>query len=261
MGRLAQTLGLIGVNFTNGGRMKLFALAFFTIAVLTGCSTPPLIAMPRSGDERVRTEFFEPRVGVTAKREVGESLLRRGVTTTTRKSTVTILDEASSSMDLGHKLHAAAGTTGVLQRRADSGLPMMCLNTSGAGTLATGTAIGCLVDTRQTGSFDQSMFAARDRYFPLAGPVRYKLNTTQQVVEDPADFHVDVLYQGLSKGEVKISFREFQGGLARPAFTQDVAYETESDGTAILAFKGMRIKVLKATRQDITYVVEQPPTN
>ena len=35
----------------------------------------------------------------------------------------------------------------------------------------------------------------------------------------------------------------------------------ESDGTAIVAFKGMRIKVQKATSQDITYVVEQPPTN
>ncbi len=175
--------------------MKFFALVFFAFIVLTGCSTPPLIAMPRSGDERVRTEFFEPRVGVIAKRDVGESLLRRGVSTATRKSTVTVLDEVSSIMDLGHKLQAAAGTTGELQRRADSGLPMMCLNTSGAGTLATGTAIGCLVDTRRTGRFDQSMFAARDRYFPLAEPVRYKLNTTQLMVEDPADFHIDVLYQ------------------------------------------------------------------
>lgn len=241
--------------------MKLLAIIFVACVALTGCSTPPLIAMPRSGDERIRAEFFEPKVGVTAKREVGESLLKKGVSTTTSKSNVTLLDEASSSMDLGHKLYVAAGTTGVLQRRSDSGLPMMCVNTSGAGLIATGVAIGCLVDTDRDGKFDQSMFAARDRYFPLAAPVRYKLDTTQLEVENSADFQVDVLYQGLSKGEVKISYREFKGGLARPAFTQDVAYELDKDGSGMIAFKGMRIKVLKATREDITYIVEKPPTN
>lgn len=187
--------------------------------MLAGCGAPPRIAPPKSGEERVKSELFEPKVGEIAKREVGESLLRRGVTTTTKKSIVTTLDDASSSMDLGHKLYAAAGTKGVLQYRSDNGLPIMCLNTGGAGTIVTGSVIGCLVDTNREGSFSQSMFAGRDKYFALAAPVKYKLDTTNQVVEDSADFHIDVLYQGLSRGEVKISFREFKGGLARPAFT------------------------------------------
>ena len=105
------------------------------------------------------------------------------------------------------------------------------------------------------------MFAERDRYFPLAAPVRYKLDSTNQAVENPLDFHVDVLYQGISRGEVKISYREFKGGVARPAFTQDVAYELDTDGSGMIAFKGMRIKVLKATREHVTYIVEKPPTN
>ena len=70
--------------------------------------------------------------------------------------------------------------------------------------------------------------------------------------------YVDVLYQGTSKGEVKISYREFSHGLARAAFTQDVSYELDPDGTAVIGFKGMRIKVLKATGHDIKYILEQP---
>lgn len=232
--------------------MKYFMLVVATLTLLTGCVVPPLISQPKSSDERIRSEFFEPKVGVLAKREVGESLLRRGISSVTRTSVVTVLDVASSTMDLGHTLNVAAGTTGPLQYRSDNSLPMMCARTNGA-------IIACLVDTDKDGLFDQSMFASRDKYFPLAAPVRYKIASTERVVEDSADFHVDVLYQGLTKGEVKISFREFKGGLARPAFTQDVSYELEKDGTTIIAFKGMRIKVLKATSMDISYVVEKPP--
>lgn len=234
--------------------MKYLALVVTTLTVLVGCVVPPLIIQPKSSDERVRSEFFEPSVGVAAKREVGESLLRKGISTVTKSSIVTLLDEASSTMDLGHKLYLVAGASGPLLRRSDNGLHMVCARSSGA-------LVACLVDTDKDGLFDQSMFASRDKYFPLAAPVRYKIASSERVVEDPADFHVDVLYQGLTKGDVKISFREFKGGIARPAFTQDVSYELEKDGTAIIAFKGMRIKVLKATSSDISYIVEKPPTS
>lgn len=240
--------------------MKIAAPLFIASIALTACA-PARIAPPRMGNESVRAEFLEPKVGEVSKREVGESLVRRGISTTTRSTTVTLLDDASSSMDLGHKLVAPAGTTGILQRRSDNDLPVVCLNTGGAGIVVTGRAVGCLVDIDGDGRFDQSMFAERDRYFPLAAPVRYKLDSTNQAVENPLDFHVDVLYQGISRGEVKISYREFKGGVARPAFTQDVAYELDTDGSGMIAFKGMRIKVLKATREHVTYIVEKPPTN
>lgn len=86
----------------------------------------------------------------------------------------------------------------------------------------------------------------------------YQVEVTETAVENHDDFYVDVLYQGTSKGEAKISYREFSAGIARPAFTQDVAYELAPDGSTMIAFKGMRIKVLKATGQNIRYIVEQP---
>ena len=238
--------------------MKINPLIFLAMVALAGCA-PPRIAPPTTGESRVRKEFFEPKIGDITRREVGESLLRKGVTATISNSTVTLLEEASSSMDLGHKLYAASGTSRPLQLGAESGFRMMCLSTGGVGTLATGAVTGCLVDTKKDGKFDQSMFATRERYFPLTAPARYKVDTIDNAVENTSDFHVDVLYQGVSKGEVKISYREFKGGVARPAFTQDVTYEIEKDGTAMIAFKGMRIKVLKANGQEITYQVEKAP--
>ena len=50
-------------------------------------------------------------------------------------------------------------------------------------------------------------------------------------------------------------FREFKDDMARPAFTQDIEYDLEKDGTSIIGFKGLRIEVLRATNIDITYKV------
>lgn len=237
---------------------KLTVLCMSASACLVGC-IPPLIALPLNTDEQVSAAFLEPKVGEVARCEIGESMIRSGLAVTTKKSTITILDDAYSSMDLGHNFKAPAGASRPLKLRADNGLPLFCLPTTGV--MANGGVEGCLVDTNKTGVFNHAMFSMRDKYFPLAAPVRYKIDTKQQKIEDTTSFRIDVLYQGLSKGEVKISYREFSGGIARPAFTQDVSYELEKDGTALLAFKGMRVKVVKATKQDITYILERPPTN
>jgi len=101
--------------------------------------------------------------------------------------------------------------------------------------------------------------------FQLDKPVKY------ETVEAKPDSYTDesykkvALYQGKVDNKIKISYREFthmyspyfQGDIARPAFTQDIEYELQSDGTAIIGFKGLRIQVIKATNLDIEYKVLQ----
>ncbi|MGZ5207947.1 MAG: hypothetical protein ACXWB0_02925 [Sulfuricurvum sp.] len=71
-------------------------------------------------------------------------------------------------------------------------------------------------------------------------------------------FKYEALYQGRIDNKIKISFREFKDDMARPAFTQDIDYELDNkNGEAIVGFKGLRIKILKATNMDITYSVIQ----
>jgi hypothetical protein len=85
-------------------------------------------------------------------------------------------------------------------------------------------------------------------------PVSYKLIPTPDSFNQDS-FKYVALYQGKSGNKIKISFREFKDDMARPAFTQDIEYELEKDGTSIIGFKGLRIEVLKATNTDITYKV------
>ncbi len=69
-------------------------------------------------------------------------------------------------------------------------------------------------------------------------------------------FKVQLLYSGVSKGTVTLSYREFMRDLARPAFSQELSYDL-ADGDEI-GFRGARLKVLKATNVSIRYVVMKP---
>lgn len=69
-------------------------------------------------------------------------------------------------------------------------------------------------------------------------------------------FKVELLYGGVTKGTVKLSYREFMRDMARPAFSQELAYDL-ADGDEI-GFRGARLKVVKATNVSIRYVVVKP---
>lgn len=119
---------------------------------------------------------------------------------------------------------------------------------------------GCYADTDRDGKFDSILFPGHDIDGKLEKPIEYEMGPKQVKEfekETSRSYFVEVIYQGVSKGEAKVSYREFKGGIARPAFTQDVSYELDPDGSGVIAFRGLRIKIVKATRENITYIVQQ----
>lgn len=111
----------------------------------------------------------------------------------------------------------------------------------------------CLVDTNNTGYFTHSAMKEMSQLFPLDKSIKYF--ESQDVSYNEDSFKYEVLYQGKIANKIKISFREFNNDMVRPAFTQDIEYELESNKPTIIGFKGLRIEVIKATNQNITYSV------
>jgi hypothetical protein len=63
----------------------------------------------------------------------------------------------------------------------------------------------------------------------------------------------ELIYAGKSGSTVDISYREFRGGLAAPAFFQSVKYDlTESP---IVRFQRFQIQIDDASNQSITYCI------
>jgi len=238
-------------------RKFLFLVAF---APIVSIAAPQRIAPPVERVEEIRQYFIKPAIGAVASAEVGDSLYQEGIRTVSKHFRAVLKTAAESKMDNGYVLSVPAGSEGQMMMRRD-GTPLLCFMTRPTGMLGffgDANVVGCLVDSDRKQVFDFSTFEQYDRYFMLSQHVPYDVATTETTVERKDDFYVDVLYQGMSKGEVKISYREFSNGLARPAFTQEISYELEPNGTGIIGFKGLRIKVLKATGHSLDYVLEQP---
>ncbi|MDN4592141.1 hypothetical protein DBA29_27040 [Xenophilus aerolatus] len=62
-----------------------------------------------------------------------------------------------------------------------------------------------------------------------------------------------MIYGGRVGDQIKLTYREFAGELARTAFSQDVQYDLTTDKT--IGFKGVRIEVISATNTKLEYRV------
>lgn len=237
------------------------ALIVSITQAMSAVAAPPRIGPPVERIDQSTSYFLRPAVGDVSTAEVGESLYKEGIRTVSKRFNAILKSDVTSKMDNGYTLSLKAGSGGQMLMRSDTHAPLLCFvmqPTGLIGLFGDSNVLGCLVDVDKNQIFESSMFGMYDMAFALSSPAPYDVAVTETAAESPDDFHVDVLYQGTSKGEVKISYREYSKGIARPAFTQDVSYELQPDGTASIGFKGMRIKVLKATGQDIRYILEQP---
>ncbi len=68
-------------------------------------------------------------------------------------------------------------------------------------------------------------------------------------------FSHELIYNGKDGNNIKVSYREYKDDMARPAFFQDLTYNLkESD---IIRYKNYKIKVHKATNEEISYTVTE----
>lgn len=63
----------------------------------------------------------------------------------------------------------------------------------------------------------------------------------------------ELIYSGKSGTTVEISYREFHGGLAVPAFYQNLKYDLSESKS--ITFQNFQIEVINANNQSITYKV------
>ncbi len=73
--------------------------------------------------------------------------------------------------------------------------------------------------------------------------------------ENLNSFQQTLLYSGRVGSKINISYREFSGNSARPAFNNDVEYDLTEDKS--IAYKGAEIDVIDADNRDITFIVRR----
>ena len=66
-------------------------------------------------------------------------------------------------------------------------------------------------------------------------------------------FKGELIYSGISKNTIKITYREYLENLARPAFYQELTYDL--DQSDLIQFKSLKIRVLRADNSAIKFIV------
>jgi len=69
----------------------------------------------------------------------------------------------------------------------------------------------------------------------------------------PDSFQQTLIYSGKVGNKINISYREFSGSIARPAFNNNVEYDLSESTT--IGYKGAKIEIIEATNQYIKYKV------
>ena len=96
---------------------------------------------------------------------------------------------------------------------------------------------------------------ARGEWKTVESPIAYQRGIEDMPVGVATGYKTELIYQGLSDGDIKIAYHEYVNNMARPTFSQMVDYKY-SVGEAIIAFKGARITVHEATSSNLTYTLD-----
>jgi hypothetical protein len=227
-----------------------------SLVFLASCASVPQIATPK----RITTteNLVQPEIGVTAKRDVGETIFvqQYGKKTTQRLSVLS--QDLKRDPDLkssGYSVIIPNGAKGVLADNEESA----CFQNMGrnAGIYGSeGRSLFCLTDQGKTGFYTRAIFGSINNWgdFEIP-PTPYRIEEAV-IGYGPDSIKRELVFQGLSNGQAQVLYREYTASdMVRPAFTQSVSYDLSE--TKTIGFKGARIKVIKATGVDIEYVVEK----
>lgn len=243
-------------------RLKLNAICVLSLisAVLAGCASNQSTARPYSPE---RQTVYVPNVGEMAEAEVGQTMIS--------KSYLTLYDAIVLDKDWSEyrkqsmtnnrwsgTIVVPAGTL-IKAGADDNGSFFKSENGyyEAAGTKSMKYEVGVFVPK------DKNYYAVLYVYHKAIGDTGYEFGENKVAFKDKTvesarsgSFKKELIYNGVSKKSISLSYREFKDEMARPAFTQELKYDL-NDGD-VIGFKGARFQITKASNTIIKYKVIKP---
>lgn len=205
-----------------------FTVILATIFIFSGCRK-----------ELTPTAVYTPSFHIESTVEVGEVMFEKTFAHYKYIESVTLLDEVDRKR-YGETYHRKY----YFKKETDN----KCL------MIMTKHDLIKLVDENCDGTFTLDRNEKK-----LEKPVEYTVIQTRPVPVRNKSYKHTVVYQGKIGNKLNISFQEFvpsRGGFRlNSALTQNIQYELDANGEAMIGFKGLRIKVLSSNKFDITYRV------
>lgn len=213
-----------------------------TVGLLASCATPTYNYRPEA------TDVSAPPLGVVSKAQVGDTMLQQGryqeVDAISLSDAVKVGTIGTYTFSPGHYLKKGQNKQGEFYN--ESAL-------AGSGRVQAGAITdpfqSLLLEPNGSTLCGVSVFGAK--VCKDNAPVR-KVRVPDVT---PDSFQQTLIYSGMVGNKINISYREFSGSQARPAFNNDVEYDLSQ--SRVIGYKGAEIEVVEATNQHIKYVVKR----
>jgi len=223
-----------------------------TLIGFSGCaSMTPRASFTTYHDANLKAGNFEllkPEINVVTTAEIGSSMFEKVKQYNYDTYNVHVDDKIAIQTHATGLLTTSEQDLGVLRIDPKNGWKGACIKSDATGYTS------CLVDSNNDSRFDKAGAIINSLYSNISNPIIYTLIRTKPTFKEDS-FKYSAYYQGKKGNLIKISFREYLDNIARPAFTQDIDYELDNNGKAIVGFKGLRMEIIKATNLDIKYKV------
>ena len=162
------------------------------------------------------------------------------------------LDESVNVSVGGGKVIAAAGD--FLYTARIEGVTAYCTERGTFQVILGPAKTSCFTDRDGDGRLDQVKIAADVKWWAADVSPAVKFHSAELTIPRPDAMKRELIYQGFSKGVLKLAYREYINDMARPAFFQDATYEIETF-PAEVSFKASRLQILRAGNSGIEYKV------
>jgi len=229
--------------------MKIYKIAgLLSIFALAACASVENNYVP----ERNQVSF--PALNSVRTVSIGEELVKQGTSTTTR-GVYLYQENEIGAFTLSPGFYRMSGAedefiyTGFELSSPD---PEIGTLTMGGGLFDAGS--GSLPRGIRFSTEKQETCVVAVGAYGISQPVcdtEYPYEMTERGFLTSNDFQQTLIYSGRVGDRIRISYREFSGSMARPAFSNDAEYDlSESD---IIAYRGARLRVVEANNESITY--------
>lgn len=213
------------------------------LILAVGCASRPQFVSAPSVETNIKETLIKlPDLNLPTEISVGESLYSEVIKIDSQEFDVTLLGSGVSTLDNGYTVNVSEGQNGKLfslKNQYSAYCSGVMAKSSAIDVLGGGTK-ACLVDFDNDGDFEKAMFSSYDRYFPLVPQVAYKKSSRTVITSLKTEkFSREAVFQGVINNVIKVMFREFDDEKIRAAFTQNIGYELDDKGEAIIVFKGL----------------------
>ncbi len=220
--------------------MKIVIWLLVFSSLLAGCVSPNYNYLPSSID------ISEPPIGTVNIAYVGDSMLRQW----TYSEHDAILLETRTSVGL---LGSYTFDKGYYTKRGDGGDHGFFLPSQYG---EPGKVTKCLLcDPFQVmiAYYDKQKICGVSVLNDKACTHRTSYQHTKQQASTLDSFQQTLIYSGRIGDKINLSYREFSGNQARPAFNNDVEYDIGL--SSIVGYKSAKIEIIEATNESIRYKV------